>query len=54
MTQLLAWERVPCLVRDATDEEASAIMLTENVARADLSPIEEARAFHPHSSVRLE
>ena len=45
MSQLLGWVHIPCLVRQYSDEEASSLMLTENLARADLSPIEEARAY---------
>lgn len=41
----LGWETIPALVRDMTDKEASAVMLTENVSREDLNPIEEARAY---------
>ena len=33
------------MVREMSDETASAIMLAENVQRADLDPIEEARAY---------
>lgn len=36
---------IDAIVRDLTDEEAAAIMLAENTSRADLNPIEEARAF---------
>jgi hypothetical protein len=43
--QLLGWERVPALVRDLDDRQASAIMLVENLNRVDLNPIDEARAY---------
>jgi ParB family transcriptional regulator, chromosome partitioning protein len=36
---------VPAVVRDATDREALALALVENVVRTDLDPIEEARAY---------
>lgn len=36
---------VPAVVRDADDRETLLLGLVENVAREDLSPIEEARAF---------
>jgi ParB/RepB/Spo0J family partition protein len=45
MSTILRWSSVPCLVRDLSDEEASAIMLAENTGRADLDPIEEAQAY---------
>jgi ParB/RepB/Spo0J family partition protein len=44
--QSLNWVSVPAIVRPLSDEEASAIMLAENVARADLDPIDEARAYY--------
>jgi ParB/RepB/Spo0J family partition protein len=45
MVEFLNWEQIPCLVRELTDEQASAIMLAENTGRADLDPIEEANAY---------
>jgi len=42
---LLGWETIPALVRELDDEAASAIMLLENIQRAELNPIEEARAY---------
>jgi ParB family chromosome partitioning protein len=36
---------VPAVVREATDREALALALVENVVRTDLDPIEEARAY---------
>jgi ParB/RepB/Spo0J family partition protein len=51
MTQLLQHESVPCLVRELTDEAASAIMLAENVARQDLNPIDEAKAYDARMSL---
>lgn len=35
----------PCLVRELTDRETLEIAIVENVQRADLNPVEEARAF---------
>lgn len=43
--QLLGWESIEANVIDLTDEEASAVMLAENVAREDLNPVEEALAY---------
>ena len=45
MTTVLKWPTVPALVRELTDEEASALMLLENTSRTDLNPIEEADAY---------
>lgn len=41
----LGLERVPAVVRELSDVEAAEASLAENMARQDLSPIEEARAF---------
>lgn len=37
---------VPCIVRDLTDDEAFDAMITENLQRRDVDPIEEAVAFN--------
>ena len=42
---ILGWTEIPAIVKDLTDEEASAIMLAENIARDDLDPIDEANAY---------
>lgn len=44
--QLLGWTEIPAMVRELTDEQASRIMLCENLARKDLNPMEVARAFY--------
>lgn len=36
---------IPCIVKDMTDEEAFDAMITENLQRKDVDPIEEAFAF---------
>lgn len=41
---LAGLERIPALVRDASDWERLDLALAENVARVDLNPVEEARA----------
>ena len=41
----LNWETIPANVRDLTTDQAAMMALTENVQRADLSPIEEAKAY---------
>jgi ParB/RepB/Spo0J family partition protein len=46
ISQILKWETAPCLVREMSDEEASAVMLAENTGRQDLNPIEEANAYY--------
>jgi len=38
-------ETLPALVRDTDDRETLLLALVENVAREDLSPVEEARAY---------
>ena len=38
-------ETVPALVREADDRDTLLLALVENVAREDLSPLEEARAY---------
>lgn len=38
-------ERVPVVVRDITDEQSAVFALVENLQRADLNPLEKARAF---------
>jgi ParB family chromosome partitioning protein len=42
--QLAELEEVPALVRERDDAEALEVALIENMAREDLSPVEEARA----------
>jgi ParB family chromosome partitioning protein len=42
--QLAGLESVPALVRPRDDAEALEVALIENMARADLTPVEEARA----------
>ena len=37
--------KVPALVRDADDQQSLLLSLVENVAREQLSPVEEARAY---------
>ena len=36
MRDVLGWTSIPCIVRDMSDAEASALMLAENTARAGL------------------
>lgn len=43
--QLAGLEAIPSIVRILGDEEAAAIMLLENLHRADISPIDEADAY---------
>lgn len=45
MRDVLGWTSIPCIVRDMDDRAASDAMLVENMARADLDPAEQARAF---------
>jgi ParB/RepB/Spo0J family partition protein len=46
--QHLTWATIPAIVRDISADEAQWLALIENVQRADLTPIEEARAFQLH------
>jgi ParB family chromosome partitioning protein len=43
--RLVGLERVPVVVREAEGEDDYALALIENIQRADLDPIEEAKAF---------
>lgn len=43
--QLAGLHEVPILVRELSDGEALEIALIENIQRADLNPLEEARAY---------
>ena len=43
--QLAGLERVPVVVREASDEDVGLLALVENLQREDLNPIEEALAF---------
>lgn len=38
-------ETIPAIVRDLTDRQAADLMLVENMARDDLDPMSEARAY---------
>jgi ParB family chromosome partitioning protein len=43
--KLAGIERVPAIVREATDSESLELALVENLLREDLNPIEEAEAY---------
>jgi ParB family transcriptional regulator, chromosome partitioning protein len=43
--QLAGLERIPAVVKDVSDEQASAMALIENIQREDLNPLEEAFAL---------
>jgi ParB family chromosome partitioning protein len=43
--QLAGLDRIPAMVRDVTDEQASAMALIENIQREDLNPLEQAAAL---------
>lgn len=43
--KLLGLATVPVVVREISDEQALVIMMSENLQREDLSPIEEARGY---------
>jgi ParB/RepB/Spo0J family partition protein len=42
---ILGWDEIPSIVKDLTEEQASAVMLAENVSRENLDPIDEGRAY---------
>lgn len=43
--QSLGMQKIPVIVQDLGDREASAVSLIENVHRADLHPLDKAKAF---------
>ncbi len=43
--QLAGLENIPAVVREASDEDAIAMALIENIQREDLNPLEESRAL---------
>jgi len=44
--QKLGWEAIPAIIRDITEDmDGTVISLTENVHRADMNPIDKARAY---------
>lgn len=45
MRDVLGWTHIPAIVRELDDQQASAIMLIENIERKDLNPMEEAYAY---------
>ena len=45
-SRLAGLTEVPVVIREMTDEEASALSLIENLQREDLNPIEEAMGLH--------
>ena len=44
-SQLAAKETIPAIIRQVSDEQAMEITIVENLQRADLNPMEQARAF---------
>lgn len=42
----LGYRKIPAVVKEYRDMEASAVSLIENVQREDLNPLEEALAYH--------
>lgn len=43
--KIASLEKLPCIVRDLTDEEAADIQLMENEQRSDLTPLERAAGY---------
>ncbi|MHC4571742.1 MAG: ParB/RepB/Spo0J family partition protein [Planctomycetota bacterium] len=48
--QLVSLSTIPALVREATDEQLLELSLVENIHRADLNPIERAKAYQNYLS----
>lgn len=44
-SQQIGLEKIPAFVRDATEEQMLELALVENIHRADLNPLERARAY---------
>src|SRR6201986_5660742 len=44
-SQLAGKKTIPAILRQVSDEQALEITIVENLQRADLNPIEQARAF---------
>ncbi len=47
-SQIAGLERIPALVKQATDEQMLEMALVENIHRADLNAIERAKAYHKY------
>lgn len=45
-SKLAGLDKIPALVREVSDEQASAMALIENIQREDLNPLEEAMALN--------
>jgi len=43
--QIAGLDRIPAVIKEVTDEQASAMALIENIQREDLNPLEEAQAL---------
>lgn len=43
---LLGLKRIPAIVRDCSEVEATALSIIENIQREELSPLDEALAYH--------
>ncbi|MCK9254112.1 MAG: ParB/RepB/Spo0J family partition protein [Clostridiales bacterium] len=45
VSEVLGWTFISAIVREMSDDQADGVMLAENLKRADLNPIDEARAY---------
>jgi ParB family chromosome partitioning protein len=43
--RILGWIQIPAIIKNVSDVEAAALCVSENLQRANLNPIEEARAY---------
>lgn len=48
----LGWETIPAMVKTLDDDAAATVALTENLARADMRPLDEAVSLHRLIEVR--
>ncbi|WP_155287350.1 ParB/RepB/Spo0J family partition protein [Lacticaseibacillus zhaodongensis] len=45
VTTQLGWQKVPAIITKMADDESAAMAIVENLQRAQLTPVEEARAY---------
>lgn len=45
VTTQLQWDKIPAIITAMADDESAAMAIIENLQRAQLSPVEEARAY---------
>lgn len=45
VTSQLGWQKVPAIITKMADDESAAMAIVENLQRAQLTPVEEAKAY---------